>query len=211
MNAVQAERRVLDLLRPQYEAEGFTFVENPGAADLPGFMLGYQPDALALGRDKSIAIAVKMRGQSEADKNLSSISARFKNHPNWEFRVVYGADIENETIDAPTLDQIRMHVDEAEQLLRLDHLRAALLIAWAAIEATARTLSPVKLATGPLTTRQTLELLEHHGRLPFDQAKTLREQLPLRNKVAHGDFQAQVTRENVEAVVCAARAALEDQ
>jgi hypothetical protein len=96
-------------------------------------MQGYQPDALALGKDKSIAIEVKLHRHPLTEKNLRAVSERFKGQPRWEFRVVYGGEVEDEAIGAPTPEQILAQVVEAETLLAQNHNRAAFVLGWAAI------------------------------------------------------------------------------
>jgi uncharacterized protein YutE (UPF0331/DUF86 family) len=209
MTAVETERRVLDMLRPRFEAAGFTFIERPSPTELPSFMQGYKPDALALGKDKSIAIEVKVRRGAEGEKSLRMISERFKGRTNWEFRIVYADEIEYESIETPTREQIVAQVKEAETLLLQEHPTAALVLGWAAIEAIARTLIPDFPSRGPHTLRQAIELLEHLGRLEYDEANELRRLLPLRAKVVHGDFRTIVSTDEVEPVLKAARAALE--
>jgi hypothetical protein len=209
MNHAQTERRVLALLRNRYEADGFLFIEHPARADLPVFMGGYQPDALALGEDKSIAIEVKLRRDAASEDSLRAIRERFNGQSPWELHVVYGAEVEDEAMEVPTPEQIRKHIEEAEALLAGGFPRAALALSWAAIEAIARTLRPELPASGPRTTRAALELLEHLGRLRFQQAQALRKLSPLRDKVVHGDLGATVTPADVESVLEGARAALE--
>jgi hypothetical protein len=196
-------------LRNRYEADGFLFIEHPAKADLPAFMAGYEPDALALGKDKSIAIEVKMRRDSAVEQSLRAIRERFKGQSPWELHVVYGAEVEDEQIEVPTPEQIRTSIEEAEALLAQGHPRAALVLGWAAIEAIARTLKPDLPVSGARTTRAALELLEHLGRLRFTQAQELRKLSPLREKIVHGDFGAPVTAADVEPVINGARAALE--
>jgi hypothetical protein len=209
MNQARTERRVLALLRNRYEADGFLFIEHPARADLPAFMGGYQPDALALGKDKSIAIEVKLRRDAASEDSLRAIRERFKGQSPWELHVVYGAEVEDEAMEVPTPEQIRKNIEEAEALLAGGFPRAALVLSWAAIEAIARTLQPELPASGPRTTRAALELLEHLGRLRFQEAQALRKLSPLRDKVVHGDLGATVTPADVEPVLEGARAALE--
>jgi hypothetical protein len=208
MTPSQTEGRVLALLRNRYEADGFSFIEHPMRGDLPAFMQGYEPDALALGKDKFIAIEIKLERGPDTDKNLRAISERFRGQPLWEFRVVYGDEVEDQPIAAPTLDQILVQLAEAETLLAQDHPRAALVLGWATVEAIARTLSADLPASGSRTMRQAVELLEHLGRLRFREAQQLRGSIPLRAKVVHGDFQTPITAAEVEPVLKAARAAL---
>lgn len=205
----QTEGRVLALLRNRYEAEGFLFIEHPEKADLPAFLQGYQPDALALGKGKSIAIEVKLRRDDKSANTLKAVSERFKGQPHWEFHVVYGDQVEDQSIEAPTPEQLRTNIEEAEALLAQGHPRAALVLGWATLEAIARTLRPDLPSSGPRTTRAAVELLEHLGRLRFQQAQELRKLSPLRDKVVHGDFQTRVTATEAAPVVSAARAALE--
>jgi hypothetical protein len=208
MTANQTEDRVLTLLRNRYEGEGFSFIEHPDLADLPAFMQGYQPDALALGKDKSIAIEVKLHRHPATEKNLRAVTERFKGQSRWEFRVVYGDEVEDEPIGAPTPEQILAQVVEAETLLAQNHNRAAFVLGWAAIEAIARTLDPDFPSSGSRTMRQAVELLEHLGRLPFQEAQELRRLSALRVKVVHGDFQTSISAAEVESVLQAARAVL---
>ena len=41
------ETKLLKSLRPRYEQEGFKFIIEPGADDLPAFLRRYRPDAIA--------------------------------------------------------------------------------------------------------------------------------------------------------------------
>jgi hypothetical protein len=161
-----------------------------------------------VGKDKSIAIEVKLRRGAGVEKNLRAITERFQGHPPWEFRVVYGDEVEEQPIEAPSPDQIEAQIAEAETLLGQDHPRAALVVAWGAIEAIARTLSPDFPASGPGTMRQAVELLEHLGRLRFEKAQELRKLIPLRVQVVHGDLATTITAAQVEPVIKAARIAL---
>lgn len=208
MTANQTEDRVLTLLRNRCEGEGFSFIEHPDQADLPAFMQGYQPDALALGKDKSIAIEVKLHRHPVTERNLRAVSERFKGQPRWEFRVVYGDDVADEPIGAPPPEQVLAQVVDAETLLAQNYNRAAFVLGWAAVEAIARTLDPDFPSSGSRTMRQAVELLEHLGRLPFQQAQELRRLSPLRVKVVHGDLQTSISAAEVEPVLEAARAAL---
>lgn len=206
MTTVHTERRVLELLRHRYKSKGFTLVENPPPADLPGFMQGYRPDAVALSKERSIAIEILARRDKTTETRLSGLRDRFVGQAGWELHIVYGDELESEKIAAPTREQVRAQIEEAQNLLEQAHPRAALLLAWAAIEAAARARGPELRAVGPW---QALELLEHLGYLSFEEAQGLRKLLPLRNRIAHGDAETPVTSIEVEPVLRAARTALE--
>jgi REase_AHJR-like len=207
MTATTTEARVLGLLRRRYENEGFTFIEHPAAVDLPAFMEGYRPDALALGDNKSIAIEVSLRRDATTGKKLRTLSERFKGRPHWEFHIVYGDELEIEPVPASTTEQIAEYISEAENLLAGNHARAAFVIGWATIEALARATNQDFATAGSV--RQAVNSLEHLGRVRFQDAQKLRSLLALRDKVVHGDFSTPVTAAEVEPVLKAARAALQ--
>jgi hypothetical protein len=207
MTVTTSEARVLGLLRRRYENEGFTFIVHPAIADLPAFMQGYRPDALALGDDKSIAIEVSLRRDATTGKKLRTLSERFKGQQDWEFHIVYGDELEIEPVPASTIEQITAHISEAEDLLAENHARAAFVIGWATIEALARAENRDFHAAGSV--RQAVNSLEHLGRLRFQDAQRLRGLLPLRDKVVHGDLSTPVTAAEVEPVLRAARSALQ--
>jgi hypothetical protein len=203
------KRRILALLRDRYEAEGYTFIEYPDRRNLPAFMEGYQPDAVALGDGKSIAIDVDVHGDPARQGNFGEIAERFQRQKAWELRVVYGAQVHDEHFEVPTSEQIQKSIEEAEALLAQGHPRAALVLGWATIEAIARTLNPDLPTFGPRTTAAALELLEHLGRLGFEETSELQKLSSLREKVVHGEFHTPVTAAEAGPVLSAARAALE--
>jgi hypothetical protein len=201
------EARVLRLIRRRYEREGYTFIEHPSIADLPSFMEGYRPDALALGDSKTIAIEVNVHRDPSHEDKLLNVAERFKGQSDWEFHVVFGEGLEAERIPRSTIEQISANIAEAEALLAGSHARAAFIIGWAAVEALARTLIDGFPATGSV--REAVDSLEHHGRLRFQEAQQLRSLLPLRNKIVHGDFASPIVAAEVETVLNAVRSAFQ--
>ena len=212
MTVIEREHRVLELLRAQYEEKGYAVYLNPGRELIPSFMEGYMPDAIALGDPKNVAIEVKLQRKTESDKHLFAVAERFRNQPKWEFRIVYANEeaLEDFASGASTLPAIRSQLDEAESLSNAGHQRAALILAWAALEAVAVSLRGSE-TTGQsaMNPRQMLELLEHLGRISFEQGKTVRNLIKARNAVVHGNYSQDVEKTDVNAVIAAARNALE--
>jgi uncharacterized protein YutE (UPF0331/DUF86 family) len=202
----------LELLRPRYEAQGYLFIEYPSGDALPEVLKGFRPDAIAIGQQKNIAIEIKLRrGHSAADQ-LQALSERLRQHPNWEFQVIYGDEIDpqDELSLATTRPEIEKQIDEAEALSGASHHRAALVLVWAALEAIARTTAAGEtIGVGGRTPRQVVEILERMGRLTFEEANQLRSALLLRNAVVHGDYQRDIGRADVELLIRAARTALD--
>ena len=73
---------VIESLLPRYEAEGFDVYINPSPSILPPFMQSYRPDAIALRKDKKIAIEVVVRARS--DQKVRDLHSLFAGHPDWE-------------------------------------------------------------------------------------------------------------------------------
>jgi uncharacterized protein YutE (UPF0331/DUF86 family) len=210
VTVIETERRLLELLRPQYEAQGYLFIEYPHGETLPAALEGFRPDAIAIGPQKKIAIEVKLRRGSTSEAQLEALSQRLRQHPDWELRVIYGdeLDIDELSTVAPR-PEIEKQIDEAEALCRSGHYRAALILLWAALEAIARTIAPTE-ARRSKQPREVLEVLERMGRLSFEEASQLRSLLPLRNAVVHGDLGKEVIKDDVVALVKATRAAMSD-
>jgi uncharacterized protein YutE (UPF0331/DUF86 family) len=198
------ERDFLENLLPQYEAEGFTVFLHPSSVMLPPFMERYHPDAVAIKSDKKIAIEVK-RDRPSSKSNIKLISEIFAQHPEWELRVYYvpGRPQEN-TIEVPTLSAIEDSVQEVLKLRHAGHLTAALMLAWATLEAIGRALLPERLAR-PQPAGRLIEVLASEGLLTPSEADLLRRAVDVRNAATHGHLKQPVTVEDVDQLITAMR------
>ncbi len=213
MTELERERRVLNLLRGRYEAMGYAFYQSPGRDLLPPFMLGYVPDAIALGHPKNVAIEVKLQRRREVEDRLQSVSERFRDQPGWEFRIVYANEeaLDEDISNAASAADISVQLSEAEALASAGHERAGFILAWAALEAVSMSSRDVRsdgLRMRP--PRQVLEMLERLGRITFEQAMSLRRLVSVRNAVVHGDYSREVKKSDVDEVIEAVRSALVD-
>jgi uncharacterized protein YutE (UPF0331/DUF86 family) len=197
------ERDFLQTLVPGYEAEGFSVFLHPAREMLPPFMRGYQPDAIAVKDDKQIAIEIK-RDVTRQAVQMKQLQQIFSKHPEWELRVYYiPGRPEEEDIQAPDLPEIDAALAEVDQLKQAGHLRAALIMAWAALEAAGRALLPRDLAR-PQPANKLIEVLASEGVVTPTEADSLRKAIGLRNAVTHGHFAVPITEQEVEQVVAAA-------
>src|SRR5260221_1908369 len=62
MSHEASEATLLESVLPELEAEGFEVFANPSPPILPPFMRGHSPDAIALRKDKKLAIEVLREG-----------------------------------------------------------------------------------------------------------------------------------------------------
>jgi uncharacterized protein YutE (UPF0331/DUF86 family) len=198
------ERDFLQTLVPGYEAEGFSVFLHPAHEMLPPFLRGYQPDAIAVKNDKRIAIEIK-RDATHHSARMEQLQQIFSMHPEWELRVYYipGRPEVEQDFQAPDIPEIDAAIAEVEQLKRTGHLRAALMMAWAALEAAGRALLPQNLAR-PQPANKLIEALASEGVVTPTEADSLRRAISLRNATTHGHFAVPITEKEVDEVVAAA-------
>jgi hypothetical protein len=204
ISSAMREREFLQILASGYEAEGFSVFLHPVREMLPPFMHGYRPDAIAIRNSTKIAIEIKGRatGHSTRTEQLENI---FSKHPDWELRIYYIPDRADDShFQPPSLAELDAALAEVEQLKRDRHSRAALLMAWAALEAASRALVPERLGRAQ-TPDRLIEMLASEGIITPAEADRLRKVYSLRNAAAHGDFAAPITEAEIDDVVAAAR------
>jgi uncharacterized protein YutE (UPF0331/DUF86 family) len=207
-SATTRESDFLRTLIPGYEAEGFSVFLHPAREMLPPFMRGYQPDAIAVKDEKKIAIEIKRDAARHAAR-MEQLQQMFLKHPEWDLRIYYipGGPGE-EDIQTLNHSEIDAALAEVDQLKRAGHLRAALIMAFAALEAASRALLPQSLAR-PQPANKLVEVLASEGAVTPAEAESLRYAVGLRNAVAHGGFSLPISEQEVEQVVAMARVIIE--
>lgn len=198
------ESSALQDLRRSSEARGLTFYVKPPRKVVPDFLGNYQPDAIARGSDGGIIIQVKHRRSWEGETQLAELSERISRQKGWEFRVIYL----NPAVDGvllikkPTWAQLYAALRESEALAAGGHYAAALVSAWAALEALARLASSGGEA-GPSSASplQAVQALAEEGFVENEVADRLRRLARLRNAVVHGDLSAEVPADQVETLM----------
>ena len=72
MNVQVTEFDAIQQLVPELQAEGYEVFLQPSQAQLPPFLKNYSPDAIALSRDKNLAIEVIRKNRlGEKKRNKS--------------------------------------------------------------------------------------------------------------------------------------------
>ena len=199
------ESLVLERLRETYEQQGYAFFLEPSGDILPPFLRGYRPDAMALKGNGGEIIAVKFGPNSEKDDRLKALAKALKDQPDWRLRLqVEQPRAEDRLmIEPPTRPQLEGLIAESERLVIENHPRAAMLLAWSALEAVARTRAVARgLVTGrPLSPAGIVESLEMGGSIDHETGFDLRQTAQLRNRIAHGDLTAVVDPGSVESLI----------
>jgi REase_AHJR-like protein len=207
MSSQLRETDVLENIVPQLEAEGYEVYSHPSANLLPSFMQSYRPDAIALREDKKLAIEVVRKGSS-TEGRLDKLRELLAGRRDWELRVYWISPSNTpEPIDLASGKEIEQSIKAVEQLASEGLHGAALLMAWATLEALGRALLPEKLAR-PQTAGRLVEALAGEGYVTPTEADRLRELGKVRNQLAHGGLRAKTTSKDIKSFAATLRTLL---
>lgn len=178
---MSTDRIILESAAGELRARGFDVYREP----LPDFLADEAPDAVAFrGSDK---FAVAIAGEDAASRaRLDRLRERVAAQSEWKLVVysVVGTD-PNRAIGVVSKASVEKGISDVYQLMTLGQSKAALLLAWAALEALGRLNLPDSL-TRPQTPASLLEALASEGIVDPDDADRLRRMGVLRDRVMHG-------------------------
>lgn len=202
----EAETAYLETMRSHYEERGYTFIVHPQSTQLPDFLDGYLPDAIACRPGENTAIELKSRSSANQGY-LQRIRKLFEGRPDWQLTVVYmgGAAFDTRILPALSRRTVLGQVTEVERLTEQGNLRAAFMLAWSLLEAALNSARPDtdKQPRSPGSVVQTLAM---DGLISAEADRSLRSLVELRNRVVHGDLTAEPTGADVHTVLDAVRA-----
>lgn len=199
-----AEKQFLENLRLPYEDQGFTFTIAPDSRELPDFFGSYTPDALAQKPGLNIAIEVKRRRMSATQLSLQKISQLLEGHPDWQLDVVsMGTDpLQPATIPPALPLTVRAHMEEVRMLSGEGHRRAAFVMAWSLLEAALHSVRGER-NNKPHMPGTVVQALAMNGYIEPDTERRMRSLVELRNRIVHGDLNAEPASADVELVLSA--------
>lgn len=186
-SALPSQRVVLDEIEPILHKRGYTLVREPSPDQLPSVLRGYRPDAIAVGAKPSLVIEILPTRDRSGTAKAQQIGSLLSGQDDWRLEVIYAPRRAVALATVPP-DGIRATLRQAGTMAEHEP-RAALLLAWAALEAIARTLEP-ELAAHPLPAGMLIDLLISNGHVPQDDVTALAELAEMRNAVAHGQIDA---------------------
>jgi uncharacterized protein YutE (UPF0331/DUF86 family) len=206
---VKTRSGILDRLRADYEERGFSFVVAPGAESLPDFLGSYRPDAIAQKEGENVIIEIIRQQHSPGEQPLADLREGLANHKDWKLNIIYARERPEDliVIPVPRLDMLKQQIAEVETLEATGHHRAAFVLSWSVLEAV---LNRVK-ESGPHRIRaagQVVQTLTMDGHIGAATERKLRELSDLRNRIVHGDLDADASGEDVEQVLAAIDEAL---
>jgi uncharacterized protein YutE (UPF0331/DUF86 family) len=163
-------------------------------------MQTYRPDAIALKKDKKIAIEV-VGSNANSNQKIMTLQSLFADHDDWELRVFYASPVaSNKSVEVASIPAINESIQGVIDLKEAGHLSPALVMAWATFEAVGRALLPDQFQR-PQTPARLVEVLASEGYITPDEADTLRAATTIRNAVVHGQLDSTVDKKMLDGFV----------
>lgn len=193
-----SERAVLDELEPQWRKLGYTLLREPRQDQLPDFLRGFRPDAIAVGAKPSLVIEILRARSGSSETKIRQIRSLFEGHDDWRLEVIYVAP-DGAPIQPVSWQDIGLTLQNLKSFSGTEP-KAALLMAWSTLEAVGRALEP-SLASRGLPPHSLVEILISNGHVPQADGPRLRQIGSMRNALAHGQINETPTADDVRYLI----------
>jgi uncharacterized protein YutE (UPF0331/DUF86 family) len=180
------EDAVLEKSVARWSEQGYRVLRHPMRDEVPEFLRPYEPDALALDKQPQLVIEV-VRDDTLSVEKIRRIQQLMKDQAKWRLELVYDRSRLPSGIVGVPVREVRDAVSEVRKLVDADDQRAALLMAWATLEAVTRVLEPAAVER-PQTPGRVVEVLTSLGYLDQSEAERLRTLASARNALVHGQL-----------------------
>jgi uncharacterized protein YutE (UPF0331/DUF86 family) len=193
------EETVVRQLRRKYESEGYQYFEYPTRDLIPEFLGSYRPDAIAIGPKGKIVIEVKAGRKTSNQDSLAKLAKLFEEQAEWRLRLVYAEDSQEHDagLKLTKRQELKRLIEEAKRLEQERHFSASFVLGWSLLEAIFRHLNP-ESGANPKGPREVVEWLTREGYITQTESRQLRNMIPLRSALLHGDFTRAVEQSDVE-------------
>lgn len=186
-----SERQRIERIAEEYRSKGYEVLVEPLGSDLPSFLEDERPDLIARRGDERLVIELKPPSSRPELGKARRLAERVQKEPGWKLVLIALSPAEEllpgeqlSLLDSPEVEQ---HLAHAHRLLGMGRAEAALLLAWAAVEAQLRWLA--KQEEIPLPRPGTLTLLRQLvslGLIDREHYQALFDAFKARSVVAHG-------------------------
>jgi hypothetical protein len=201
------EQEVEQIAR-QYRSEGYAVITHPDKDHLPGFAVGFDVDLLATRGDERVLVQIKSdRAKLQEDPRIPRLAEIANKEPGWRYDVIVlneGDPFQRLTRGArePSNEEIEQSLRHVESLLQAGDARAALVFAWATLEAAMRHVaSSAELSMPRTTPAELIRMLYGIGVLTRTEFELLRDSLRVRTEIVHGLVSSEVNPDLVPGVV----------
>jgi hypothetical protein len=209
------ERARIQAWARDHRLKGYTVIVDPRPAELPDFLLRFQPDIIAHGPEGSIVVEVKSRTALQGGEQLAALARAVEGQPGWRLDLVVtnprgetGVPDDAEVADT---ENLKARLETAERLAQERQLDAAMLLAWSAIEGILRNVAAEEAVylgrRGPSYVTKRLYSL---GFLSRDDYLRLEDALSYRNSLVHGFAARRLRKATIMALIDLARRLLPD-
>ena len=198
------EQTRVERLAEDYRNRGYEVIIEPGPHQLPDFMAGYKPDMIASRGDEKTVVEVKSRQSLSAEAQTRELARLIESKPGWSFELVIVGDEPTVPSGTRAFNQhdARRSVEEARYLFASGSTGSALLIGWAALEASLRLLLNAEGVTlRRLTPVSVVKQAVEEGLINTNEYQTLSDLLARRNALAHGFQTEDVKPEHVSTLL----------
>jgi hypothetical protein len=190
------EMAVLEQIRATLEAEGYIVTVQPRGLDVPGFLSGINPDAIAKSGNRNLLIEVMSRS-SDSQAKVNKFRNAVAGQPGWTFLPVWTS---GQTVPAklepPSAADIRKIFGQIDALRSSGFLVPAFLAQWSLFEAIGRRHMPDQLSRYQ-TPKTLIEKIASMGMLNNQQASKLRKLIRLRNQAVHGRLDLEIPEQDI--------------
>lgn len=186
------ESALIEEVRSDLRSRGYDVVNRPRGKFLPDFLEPFSPDLIAYGPNDNVVVEFSRRGTTSAQQ-LRRLADAIRSKPGWKLKVVRYASGTPEPLPRAQPEQILQTLQEAEVL---DDPRAALLLAWAAFEATARAIDE-RAFQRPQTPGRIIAELADRGLVDEPDQAFLGRMASSRNRLIHGGLDTSVPQVDV--------------
>jgi len=205
----QRHDAIVEELARKYQGLGYQVLREPAEGiDIGG--KSYRPDLIAKRGPETIVAEVKVVSRPEDNARWSQVADAINARPGWRFVLVLGAKERFEEYEIPAIKQIREYANEARRLLEISPA-AAMLLAWASFEASARL---ALFRSGYPRERSAPSSLvsaaAQMGLLSPEEEAQLQRLVARRNRIAHGEFSAHVDSDDIRQLVTLSLRLLQD-
>jgi hypothetical protein len=199
--------QALEQVAREYRDEGYVVITHPDQDHLPGFAADFGVDLLATRGDAKVLVQVKKnRIELEADPSVPHQAEVTNAQPGWRYDLVILEETDpfqriTRGAREPSHEEIEQVLAEVDALINLGNHRAALVLAWAALEAVMRQVArSVELYLPKTNASELLRTLYGNGLLTREDFDLLRDSFRLRTEVIHGLVGPAVDTEGVRAI-----------
>jgi len=177
-----------------YQQRGYQVYYGPGeaAAHIPFDLGGYRPDLLVEKGDEHLLIEVRSEQSPFSIDRFQDLTLMVRQHPGWRFLVAtpngqHPAQLLGVTDELLSWQAAQQQAATAQLLLSQGQPAAAVLVAWAGLEALLRRhAEQVALPIDRQSSRTLLNYLYSQGEISIPQYDQALELSALRNRLAHG-------------------------